>query len=76
MSEIDILHDILLRLGQVQGSLDAIKSRQDEMTEWMGDMDTRLRAVEARADRSWHVLAAVGAVALAVVPQILDRILK
>jgi len=59
----DTLQDILLRLGQIQGALDAIARRQEEMTRWLDGMDSRLRAVEIKA-ALWGIAGGGGTMAL------------
>ncbi|MBF0382022.1 MAG: hypothetical protein HQL69_13445 [Magnetococcales bacterium] len=48
-NHIDILHDMLLSMGKLQGILEAIQRRQQEQTKWMGKLDARLRNVERKA---------------------------
>ncbi|GAB0057933.1 hypothetical protein SIID45300_02267 [Candidatus Magnetaquicoccaceae bacterium FCR-1] len=45
----DTMQDILLRLGEINGTLEAMAKRQEEMTEWLHGLDSRLRAVEIKA---------------------------
>ncbi|MBF0194853.1 MAG: hypothetical protein HQL71_09850 [Magnetococcales bacterium] len=45
----EILHDMLLRMGKMQGILEAIQRRQHEQTKWMSMLDERLRNVEKKA---------------------------
>ncbi|MBF0142871.1 MAG: hypothetical protein HQL59_05365 [Magnetococcales bacterium] len=59
----DTLQDILLHLGQIQGSLEAIARRQEEMTHWLDGMDSRLRAVEIKA-ALWGIAGGGGAMAV------------
>ncbi|MBF0342300.1 MAG: hypothetical protein HQL95_15250 [Magnetococcales bacterium] len=44
-----ILHDLLLSMGKVQGSLEAIQTQQQHQTDWMAKLDERLRRVERKA---------------------------
>jgi hypothetical protein len=45
----DILHDLLLGMGKMQGVLESIQRRQHEQTKWMSKLDGRLRSVERKA---------------------------
>lgn len=44
-----LLHDLLLSMGKVQGSLEAIRQQQQHQTDWMARLDERLRRVERKA---------------------------
>ncbi|MBF0164595.1 MAG: hypothetical protein HQL97_08590 [Magnetococcales bacterium] len=44
-----LLHDLLLSMGKVQGSLEAIQLQQEHQTDWMARLDDRLRRVERKA---------------------------
>ncbi|MEO5346734.1 MAG: hypothetical protein H7834_10210 [Magnetococcus sp. YQC-9] len=44
-----LLHDLLLSMGKVQGSLEAIQLQQQHQTDWMAKLDDRLRRVERKA---------------------------
>ncbi|MBF0213526.1 MAG: hypothetical protein HQM00_08180 [Magnetococcales bacterium] len=44
-----LLHDLLLSMGKVQGSLEAIQTQQQRQTDWMASLDDRLRRVERKA---------------------------
>ncbi|MBF0427284.1 MAG: hypothetical protein HQL94_00040 [Magnetococcales bacterium] len=44
-----LLHDLLLSMGKVQGTLEAIQLQQKNMTSWMAKLDDRLRRVERKA---------------------------
>ncbi|MBF0447368.1 MAG: hypothetical protein HQL67_04120 [Magnetococcales bacterium] len=48
-NQMDILHDLLLGVGKMQGALETIQNRQQEQTKWMGTLDDRLRRVEKKA---------------------------
>lgn len=45
----DVLHDLLLGMGKMQGSLESILRRQEEQTKWIARIDERLRCVERKA---------------------------
>ncbi|MBF0176516.1 MAG: hypothetical protein HQL63_06675 [Magnetococcales bacterium] len=45
----DIFNEISMHLGEIKGTLAAIQGRQTEITEWIGGLDNRLRAVESRS---------------------------
>ena len=45
----DVLQEILLRLGEIHGAVESIAKRQEELTRWLDGLDTRLRAVEVKA---------------------------
>jgi hypothetical protein len=47
--QIDILHDLLLSTGKMEGILEAIQRRQQEQSKWMNKLDERLRNVEKKA---------------------------
>ncbi len=47
--QMDILHDLLLSIGKMQGVLETIQLRQQEQTKWMSKLDERLRNVERKA---------------------------
>lgn len=45
----EILHDLLLGMGKMQGVLETIQKRQYEQTKWLSKLDERLRNVERKA---------------------------
>ncbi|MBF0357912.1 MAG: hypothetical protein HQL70_04840 [Magnetococcales bacterium] len=47
--QMDILHDLLLSTGKMEGILEAIQRRQQEQSKWMNKLDERLRNVEKKA---------------------------
>lgn len=44
-----MLHDLLLNMGKLQGSLDSIQLQQQNQISWMAKLDDRLRHVERKA---------------------------
>ncbi|MBF0126999.1 MAG: hypothetical protein HQM02_07285 [Magnetococcales bacterium] len=45
----EILHDLLLSMGKLQGNMEAIQLQQQNQTGWMAKLDDRLRRVERKA---------------------------
>ena len=45
----EILHDLLMAVGRVEGGIAAIKKRQEEQTRWISSVETRLRVTEKKS---------------------------
>lgn len=70
----EILHDLLKNIGQIresigqlQGTVEAIKEQRQGMTRWMVKLDDRLRMVERRAAVNGMIAGAVVTVAITIV---------
>lgn len=45
-------NELLLAIGKVQGTLEAVLKRQGEQTKWSSQLDERLRHVEKKSARN------------------------
>ncbi|MBF0190798.1 MAG: hypothetical protein HQL99_06555 [Magnetococcales bacterium] len=66
-----LLHDLLLSMGKVQGSLEAIREQQQHQTDWMARLDERLRRVERKAAVNGMIGGGVVATGLSVLADLL-----
>ncbi|MBF0272309.1 MAG: hypothetical protein HQL98_09635 [Magnetococcales bacterium] len=66
-----LLHDLLLSMGKVQGSLEAIREQQQHQTDWMARLDERLRRVERKAAVNGMIGGGVMAAGLSVLADLL-----
>ncbi|NGZ05231.1 MAG: hypothetical protein G8237_02635 [Magnetococcales bacterium] len=66
-----LLHDLLLSMGKVQGSLEAIRQQQQHQTDWMAKLDERLRRVERKAALNGMIGGGVAATGFAMLADLL-----
>ena len=78
-SEQELLHDLLLSigqmresLGQLQGTVQAIQEQRKETNKWLAKLDDRLRTVERRAAVNGMIAGGVMSMVLAGIGYLLQ----